>query len=197
MKNSIPFLSDLVSNAESLGATQAKVISPATISVKDEIIELCKEPLCESYGKTINCPPHTMKPGVLRSKICNYKNAILFKIDVPTETLLSERRFDKFRKIYHIAIHLEAMAIEAGFKESRAFAAGSCKPVFCPDYQCQALLAESSCRYPDLARPSMEAVGIDVFQLIRDVGWQISRITVKSDPESTPNGLLTGLVLVG
>jgi predicted metal-binding protein len=197
MKNSTPFLNDLISSAKSLGATDAKVVSPATISVKDEIIELCKEPLCESYGKSINCPPHTMKPRMFRSRLYNYKNAILFKIDVPTEILLSERRFKKFRKIYHIAVQLEAIAIEAGFKQSRAFAAGSCKPVFCPEYQCQALLAESSCRYPDSARPSMEAVGIDVFKLIGDVGWQISRINVNSNPESTPYGLLTGLVLVG
>lgn len=55
---------------------------------------------------------------------------------------------------------------------------------------------KNECRFPTLARPSMEAVGINVFKLIQDVGWEIYPITRDSDPESIPSGALAGLVLV-
>ena len=53
------------------------------------------------------------------------------------------------------------------------------------------------CRYPTLARSSMEAVGINVFKLIQDAGWEIYPITRDSNPDIVPAGVLAGLVLVG
>jgi hypothetical protein len=42
----------------------------------------------------------------------------------------------------------------------------------------------------------MEAVGINVIKLIRDVGWEIQAIDKNTKPESIPNVVLSGLVLV-
>ena len=74
-------------------------------------------------------------------------------------------------------------------------AAGSCKPVFCKKQPCQ-VLDEEACRYPKLARPSMEAVGINVFKLAKEVGWEIHKIVEDSKPEDIPSGMLTGLLLI-
>lgn len=197
MNNNNPFLRKLKTKAQDLGASDAKIIATNEIPVEDEIIDLCQEPLCESYGQSIYCPPHAMKPQQFRELLTKYENAIIFKIQVSSEILLSKERFNEFRKIYEIAAQLTALAIEAGFSESKGFAAGSCKPVYCPEYQCQALIDGETCRYPDKARPSMEAVGINVFKLVKDVGWEIHKITETSDPESVQNGILVGLVLVG
>jgi len=197
MDNNTPFLRKLKTKALDLGASDAKSIATNEIPVEDEIIDLCQEPLCESYGQSIYCPPHVMKPQKLRELLTEYENAIIFKIEVAPEMLLSEERFNEFRKIYEIAAKLTAFAIEAGFSKSKGFAAGSCKPVYCPEYQCQALIDGDTCRYPDKARPSMEAVGINVFKLVKDVGWEIHKITENSDPKSVPNGILAGMVLVG
>jgi predicted metal-binding protein len=190
------FFDELQKSAMDLGVDDAKAISTNIISIQDEIIELCKEPLCESYGESINCPPHTITPREFRKYIRNYHKALLFKIDVDPEILLSEKRFEAFRTIYEIAAQLENLSLNAGYLLSKGFTAGSCKPVFCGEYECQALIDGSSCRYPDLARPSMEALGINVFKLVKDVGWDINRITSESKPESVQSGLLAGLVLV-
>ena len=56
---------------------------------------------------------------------------------------------------------------------------------------------DKECRFPSLARPSMEAVGINVFKLMQDVGWEIQPITKDTDPDSIPGGILAGMVLVG
>ena len=179
-----------------LGANDAKIISTDMISIQDEIVQLCREPLCEGFAASINCPPHAMKPAEFREEILKYQNAVLFKTDVDPEILLSEKPHAAFRRIYEIATQLETLSMDAGYSQSMGLAAGSCKPVFCPDYECQALIDETSCRYDALARPSMEALGINVFKLIEDVGWEIHRLTRESDPASVPGGVLAGLVLV-
>jgi predicted metal-binding protein len=190
-------LNELRTKAHTFGASDAKIISTKSIAIEDDVIDFCKEPLCESYGQSINCPPHTMPPDRFRDIIAKYENAIIFKIDVSPEILMSEGQFNEFRKIYEIVTLLEVFAVEAGFSESNGFAAGSCKPVFCPEYECQALIDGESCRYPEIARPSMEAVGINVFELVRRVGWEIHKISKDRDPESIPSGVLVGMLLVG
>ena len=190
------FLDKLKKNALNLGATDAKVISTNIISIQDDIIELCREPLCEGYGTSIYCPPHAMKPGEFREEIRQYQHALLFKTDVDPEILLSDMRYEAFRAIYEITTRLETISLDAGYRLSRGLAAGSCKPVFCMNYECQALINGTSCRYPSLARTSMEALGINVFELIEHVGWEIHPMTRESDPASVPGGVLAGLVLV-
>ena len=190
------YLREYQQKAIELGASDVRIIFPDMISIEDEIIEMCKAPLCEGYGKSANCPPHVIRPTEAREWIRGYPEALLFKIDVPSELLLSEDRFDSFRKVYVIASGLEALSIEAGYTCSKGLAAGSCKAVFCYDMPCEALIHGKECRFPSLSRPSMEALGINVFQLVKEVGWEIHPILRDSDPKEVPNGMLTGLVLV-
>jgi predicted metal-binding protein len=137
----------------------------------------------------------TMKPKETYDLIKGYKKAIFFRIDVATKVLLSKDRFKEFRKIYEIAFNIEAILRESGYPQARGFGAGSCKPVFCKGIVCQALVNGGPCLYPSIAKPSMEAVGIDVFSLAKKVGWDIHYIGRNTDPESLPKGMLMGLVL--
>jgi predicted metal-binding protein len=52
------------------------------------------------------------------------------------------------------------------------------------------------CRFSLLARPSMEAVGIDVYQLVARQGWEIYPIGSGAKPGDMPKGVLAGLVIV-
>ena len=179
-----------------LGANDARIISIDTIPIEDEIIEMCRAPLCEVYGKSANCPPHVMRPREARKWIKGFRAALLFKIDVAPPVLLSKERFETFRKIYMIASGREVFSIGQGFAISKVLAAGSCKHVFCKDLPCETLTDGAECRYPALARPSMEALGINVFKLVREVGWEIHPILRESDPEAIQSAMLAGLVLV-
>jgi predicted metal-binding protein len=190
------FLHTLQQNALVLGATDAKVISSNDIPVEDEVILFCKDPLCESYGQCLFCPPHAMSPKSMRLIVAESEKAVIFRLDLPSENNLEESRIIHFRKIFRIASALEQVAVNAGYAKSRGYAASSCKPVFCPSYQCQALWDGKSCRYPTEARPSMEAVGINVFKLFERVGWEIHRISKDTDAADLPGGVLGGMVLV-
>jgi predicted metal-binding protein len=179
-----------------LGANDAKVFSVDRIPIEDEIVDMCNAARCEGYGKSANCPPHVMSPSQVRHWIGKYRTALFFKIDVSPQVLLSKDRFKTFKKVYIIASQLEAFCIEQGFTLSKGLAAGSCKPVFCKNRSCEALIEGGECRYPSLARPSMEALGINVFKLAKHVGWDIYPILADSDPETVPKGMLAGLILV-
>jgi predicted metal-binding protein len=186
----------LQKRALDLGASDAKIIPVDGIPVEDEVVEMCKPHLCKGYGKSANCPPHVMGPGQAREWIEKYETALFFKIDVSPQILLSEDRFETFKSIYMIASKLEASARDEGFPYAMGLAAGSCKPVFCRGRACDALTDEGECRYPSLARPSMEAVGINVFTLSIDAGWDIHTILKDSNPESVSKGMLAGLILL-
>jgi predicted metal-binding protein len=191
------FLDTLQQKALAFGASDAKVIPASQIPVEDDIILFCKDPLCDSYGQSIHCPPHAMAPQSMRAVIGNYQKALIFKLELPSEQLLDESCNLHFKKIFRIAAKLEQAALAAGYTESSGYAAGSCKPVFCPSYKCQALRDGTSCRYPAEARPSMEAVGINVFKLYENVGWEIHKITKNNFAPGVTGGVLGGLVLVG
>jgi predicted metal-binding protein len=188
------FMNELKNEALSLGASDAVVIPAAMVSIEDRIVELCREPLCDGYGKSLHCPPHAMKPTEARKLLKSFHTALLFKVDVAPSLLLSDERFEAFKVIYNTASKLEEAAVRSGYALSRGFAAGSCKSVFCRNLPCKALTDKALCRYPSLARPSMEAVGINVFRLVREAGWEIHFIARDSDPEKIPKGLLAGLV---
>jgi predicted metal-binding protein len=183
--------------AMGLGASDAGIITTDSIPIEDRIVEMCKEPLCECYSTSANCPPYVMKPKDARKWILFYEAALLFKIDVSPRILLSGKSFDVFRKIYVICSKLENLSFEKGYVHSKALAAGSCKSVFCRNIPCEALLNGGRCRYPSLGRPSMEALGINVFRLVKNVGWKIYPILRDSNPEEVPSAMLTGLLLVG
>jgi len=60
---------------------------------------------------------------------------------------------------------------------------------------CAALLGER-CRFSLLARPSMEAVGIDVYHMVAAAGWDIYPIGSSAKPDEIPKGTLAGIVIV-
>jgi predicted metal-binding protein len=183
-------------HALDVGAHDAKVIPSSLISIEDQVLEMCKKPFCDGYGKSANCPPHTMKPGDFREFIKAYDHAIIFKIDVSVADMMSDKREGAFTRIYEIATNVEAAAKADGLELSTGYAAGSCKPVFCQEHKVCQVLVDKTCRNPSLARPSMEAVGMNVMKAVQDAGWEIQEINTDSDPDSFPDVVLAGLVLV-
>jgi predicted metal-binding protein len=195
-KNPSAYLTELKNKATKIGASDATIVDTSIISIEDAIIEYCKKPLCASYGKSAHCPPHAPKPAEARKLIKPFRKALLFKLDVASKVLMSDENNKAFRRIYEIASQLETAAQKAGFIRAKGLAAGSCLPVFCRKNKCRVIEEENECRFPSIARPSMEAVGINVFKLIQKVGWEIQPITKDTDPDSIPGGVLVGLVLV-
>jgi hypothetical protein len=64
------------------------------------------------------------------------------------------------------------------------------KNIYCP------VLDGGNCPYPLKARHSMEGVGMDVYGLVKKVGWDIYPIYRSVNPEEVPSALSVGIVFM-
>ena len=184
-----------------LGATQAAVIEVQEIPVDERVTLKCQIPRCFGYGAGAQCPPNTMKPAELREILKNYRWAVLFTLEVPPEVIVRDKdtvkeRVAAYQKLYQLVSAVESLAFYDGHYLAFGFAAGSCRHTFCGQQEdCQAM-GGKRCRFSLLSRPSMEAVGIDVYQLVARQGWEILPIGSGAKPLDMPKGVLTGIVIV-
>ncbi|HPD61413.1 MAG TPA: DUF2284 domain-containing protein [Thermodesulfobacteriota bacterium] len=191
-------LKELVRLACSLGASDAHIISSSDIVIENDLANFCREPQCENYGLSPSCPPHVSGPSVFRELQKSIKWAIVVRIDVSSAMLFSEERRKVMRLLHEIVAAIEQTAVGMGYPDSKAFAGGSCKKIFCHDHAtCRILSEDSECRNPQHARPSMSGFGINVSALMKVCGWP-STINTRG-PESGTNSMswVAGLVLVG
>ena len=162
----------LLQEAYQLGASDALSIRPDQIDVCDELASFCERPKCEGYGASMSCPPHVDGPREVRKQLDVCTGAIVYKITVSSDIMYSHQRIEIYRLLHEIGSSIEKKAKQMGYLNSRAYAAGSCKKLFCSDYlNCNVLSGKGGCRNPDVARPSMSGFGIDVKKLIELAGW--------------------------
>jgi predicted metal-binding protein len=187
--------------ALSMGATQAKIIKAADIPVDERIPLKCQIPRCFGYGAGAQCPPNTLKPAELQAMIDKYHWAVFFIMDVPPEVIIRDKatikeRVAAYQLIYKIVNEVESAAFYDGHYLAFGFAAGSCRHTFCGQLEsCQAMEGKK-CRFSLKSRPSMEAVGIDVYKMAAQAGWDIYPVGSGAKSEDMPKGTLAGIVIV-
>jgi len=184
-----------------LGASKARIISVDEIPVDERVTLKCRVPLCFGYGVCVNCPPHALKPTELRRLLAKCKWAVFFVQDVPPEVIVRDKatikeRVAAYQNVFKIVTEIESMAFYDGYYLAFGFAAGSCRHTFCGlEEDCRAMKG-TKCKFSLRARPSMEAVGIDVYRMVADSGWDIYPIGSNAKPEDVPKGTLAGVVIV-
>ena len=184
-----------------LGASRVKILKADEIPVDDRVILKCQVPRCFGYGVGAHCPPNTLKPEELRKYLTKYQWAIFFIIDVPSEVIVRNKatikeRVSVYQKVYKIVGDIESAAFYDGHYLAFGFAAGSCKHTFCGLEENCVAMEGKRCRFSLRARPSMEAVGIDVYKMVAQAGWEIYPIASNARPEDIPKGTLAGLIIV-
>ncbi|MBW2062074.1 MAG: DUF2284 domain-containing protein [Deltaproteobacteria bacterium] len=184
-----------------LGASQAVIVSREEIPVDERVTLKCQVPRCFGYGTSVHCPPHTLKPAQLREYLKKYKWAVFFIKEIPPRVIVRDKstikeRVKAFQEVFKIVTEIESMAFYDGNYLAFGFAAGSCRHTFCAlEKSCQALEGRR-CKFSLRARPSMEAVGIDVYKMVASQGWDIYPIGSNARPEDIPKGNLAGIVIV-
>lgn len=189
-----------------LGASACEIIPADWVSVDERVRLKCFVPRCYRVGESPNCPPYTPGTDEVRRALIKYQWAILFKINVePLSDYLpsqsrspSQRRQVLFyhRKTNEVVCELEGLAFRDGYYLAMGFGGGSCKDYLCNGLVCQ-FLDSGRCRLPLRARPAMEAMGINVFELITRVGWEVYPLTyAEEDPSSIPCAISVGIVFI-
>ncbi len=197
-------LADLCKKAESYGASKATVI-PVSYVVMDPRVRLkCQIPRCAHYGRNLMCPPNCVGPEEFARSLERYKSAILVQAKIITDLASLERRLGatslievindedyrrqlraSTRSFEELLTKLERDAMMLGHRFALALSGGSCS--LCDE--CVGISSGEKCRHPFEARPSMEAVGIDVILTAENAGAAVE-FPAKNDP------VWTGLLLV-
>jgi predicted metal-binding protein len=156
--------------AKSLGVSKAKIIESKTIVVGNWVRLKCQFG-CGGYGECLTCPPYSPTPEFTEKLLGDYSQGLLMQI----ENISSRdegRIFKKFRKI---VADLEREIFLDGYYKALGMTAGPCS--FCPICD-----TSKSCKHPRLARPSMEACGIDVYKTARNNGLSLQVVKSREFP---------------
>lgn len=153
------------------GVKDARVISGKDVETAAWVRLKCQFG-CGCYGQCLVCPPFTPSPEQMRKVLDAYNRAILIHCEPEAD-------------VKAIVADLERDIFLRGAWKAFALGAGPC--YFCKECNVE----EEQCRYPERARPSMEACGIDVFSSVRKAGFPIE---VLRTTRQCPN--YYGLILV-
>ena len=180
--------------AVELGATDAGVIKAEDIVVDERVRAKCRYPTCSNYNTNMNCPPHTPDADEVRTLLGKYRYAILFKIDVTSGVMDAFKTANRHMYL-DMVWRLESEAFYDGYYFAAGFGGASCKDILCPKLECQAVVGKG-CRYEYRARPSLHAMGIDVFATAARAGWTLYPAGSSCDISSLPRLSTIGLVLI-
>jgi predicted metal-binding protein len=120
---------------------------------------------CPSYGKGASCPPNTPSVAECREFLDEYSDIALFHFPLKVDS--SEERQEKMTGIDQKLLRLEQEVFLSGEVKTFLLFAGSCH--FCD----KCVSSREDCKHPKLARPTSEALAVDVFSTARTVGYPI------------------------
>ncbi len=187
--------------AADLGATDAEIITTDRVAADERVRAKCMYPRCRYFGTNANCPPHSMAPDETRRLADRFRYAVFFRVKVPIAVVADKRGPEEEKQLQlhlgmrnSIVARIESQAFYDGHYLAVGFGGGACKVTYCPKEECQALKGQS-CRAPLRARASMESVGMDVFRMAADLGWDI--YPIGKSPCDAPHASLTGIVFIG
>ena len=162
-------LCDLVKQAS--GVKAVRMVSPSDVVTASWVRLKCQFG-CGGYGQCLVCPPFTPTPEQTRAVLDSYQRVILI-------------HFDSKADVKATVADLERTIFLHGAWKAFGLGAGPC--YFCKECD----LKTKECRYPERARPSIEACGIDVFSTVRKAGFPIEVVRTR---RQCPN--YYGMVLV-
>jgi len=160
-----------INRALRLGAKEVKLITADTVVTAQWVRAKCQFG-CGGYGKSLTCPPNSPTPEETQRMVNAYQHALLIHGDENTP-------------VNRIVVRLEKRMFLDGYEKAFGMGGGPCS--LCEE----CVDSPGLCRYPEEARPSMEACGIDVFSTVKAHGFPIK---VLKDENCEPN--YYGLVLI-
>lgn len=122
---------------------------------------------CSNYGKSGSCPPAVPSVEECREAIMGYETAILIHRNIPFE---SKEAYDELNNQFHRKLlDAERELFLAGYYKALLLSHTDCH--ICAS--CKADGNRENCLFKAKSRPSVEAMGIDVFKTARSAGYEI------------------------
>ncbi len=142
----------LIDRSIELGASEARLVPTKEIVFDDRSFLKCRFG-CNRWGKYWSCPPNlALTPERFMDAFEKYDQSIFIKVSDP-----------KLGQEVAVAIEKEAMLSHGC---PFAFAMAMC-------VQCEECAFPDPCRYPHLARPSMDGYGVDIGKTLEPLGFKV------------------------
>ena len=121
---------------------------------------------CSNYGNKASCPPQTQSVSDCGRFFKEYRAAVVFHL-----LKRSENRDDLltwYEKEATRLAKLEREVFLSGFEKAFSILFGGCP--LCRDCENE----RSNCKHPEIARPSLEGMAVDVYSTVKKLGYPIS-----------------------
>ena len=141
-----------------------KVIDTSVIPFSPAVVEACKQNVCGRYGKTWTCPPGVGTLEELETKIKSWPKAAVFTCKFELEDSFDFEGMMRGQKETKRVLRDITDRMRAAGERFWALGnegCGLCESCTYPD---------APCRFPELASPSVEACGVNVMQLAKQIG---------------------------
>lgn len=166
----MPKLDAYVKRAKSLIMSKAKIIDVSNVVVANWVRMKCQFG-CGGYGECLTCPPYSPTPEMTKKMLQEYRKGLLIQV----ENIPPQEEDKIYRKLDKVAAKLERELFLDGYYKAFGLTAGPCS-------LCRSCDTKQPCKHPRLARPSMEACGIDVYQTARNCGFTLQVVKSRDHP---------------
>ena len=156
----------ILEKAGQMGFTASLVFDARQLIPEQRIRDFCLENKCGHYQGNYMCPPFVGSIQEIQERLKDFRRGILLQYLISLEVKKGNKEIRESRVVFHNKIlQLEKFLEDAGIENMWGISGGSCG--LCE--VCQAKLDEP-CLYPDKAKTSLEALGIDVLTLLDKLG---------------------------
>jgi predicted metal-binding protein len=153
-------------HARRLGIPICRELDPRTLQPEERIRALCREDKCGHYNRHHLCPPLVGSLEQARQRLAGFGQGVLLQwsraLDVGQDWAGVERSMVDF---HLLVLELEAALVADGLDRAWGLIGGNCR--LCAP--CTAAAGEP-CPDPARARPSLEALAVDVIALLARLG---------------------------
>ena len=157
----------IIARIRDLGATNCMFIPSSLLRPDLKIRNYCVDNRCGCYGKHLMCPPNTGTINEADRKFSCFKTCILIQYARPLDVQKDpEGLAQTKRKLHHIVLETEKyFRRKLKHRAVWGLIGGTC--ALCEEC---AGFQDEPCPYPEKARTSLEALGIDVMSLLENLG---------------------------
>ncbi len=146
-------LEKIINKAVGLGASEAKILDTDTIVFDPRSFLKCRFG-CNRWGQYWTCPPHMdISIETFQDAFEKYSKAIIIQSTDPKKGQEITLKIEKEAMMTHQYMHAFAL-------------------VLC--VWCEECSYPEPCRFPHMARPSMDAYGIDIGKTVEPLGLKVS-----------------------
>ena len=176
----------IIDFAVKLGALEGTAISARDIVTNDLMTMKCRIPTCWGYNSSYSCPPRTVTTSDMQAIIDDFEWALLLHIPPPEPDAPYSDFYEYMNNMKEIIGRTEVEAQYTGYVNSMGFTGGPCTVcgMFSPEwiasrkaneepFLCTLLTREwGFCMQYYHCRPSVQAIGIDMYATARNAGWE-------------------------